>query len=67
MFKLSDQRYKIDGAKLQHARENIKMNMSQFAYACGWTCGYQWQLENGRVVTVSESTKKVIEGVLNES
>ena len=65
MFKLVDQRYKLDSRKLQLARERCSMNMSEFAYACGWSCGYQWQLENGRVTTISESTKKVIEGALN--
>lgn len=67
MFTLVDRRYKINGRKLQYARENISynsMNMSQFAFACGWTCGYQWKLENNRVETISESTKKVIESVL---
>ena len=64
MFELIDQRYKIDSCKLRLAREKCNMNMSQFAYACGWSCSYQWRLENNCVATISESTKKVIEGAL---
>ena len=63
MFELTDKRYKIDGGKLARAREKTGLNQSEFAYSCGWTSGYQWQLENGRVDTVSEATKNVIEDV----
>ena len=66
MFKLVDQRYNLDSRKLQLARVRALMNMSEFAYVCGWSCGYQWQLENGRVTTISESTKKVIEEALHQ-
>ena len=64
MFKLIDQRYQIDGRKLARARHETGRNMSEFAYLCGWTPQYQWMLENDRVDTVSEGTKKVIEGAL---
>jgi len=64
MFKLTDTRYRIDGRKLQLVREKMGLNMSEFAYACDWTCAYQWQLENGRVESVCEATKNVIEDVL---
>ena len=64
MFELVDTKYKIDSRKLQLAREKSGYNMSQFAYACGWTTGYQWQLENDRVDAVSEATKNIIEDVL---
>jgi len=64
MFKLIDTRYKIDGRRLQLTRERLGLNMSQFAYACGWSCSYQWQLENGRVDSVSEATKNVVEDVV---
>ncbi len=64
MFKLIDTRYKIDGRRLQLAREEMGLNMSQFAYACDWSCSYQWQLENDRVEAVSEATKNVIEDVI---
>lgn len=64
MFKLVDTRYKIDGRKMARARERVGLNQSEFAFSCGWTSGYQWQLENDRVDTVGEATKNVIEGVL---
>lgn len=64
MFTLVDTRYKIDSRKLQLAREGISLNMSEFAYACGWTPQYQWRLENDYVNAVSEATKNVIEDVL---
>lgn len=64
MFKLVDTRYKIDGRKLARARERAGLNQSECAYSCGWTSGYQWQLENDRVDTVGEATKNVIEDVL---
>ncbi len=67
MFTLVDTRYKIDSRKLRLAREKIGLNMSEFAYACGWTPQYQWKLENSRVNAVSEATKNVIAGVLNPS
>ena len=66
MFKLIDTKYRIDGRKLQLAREKLGFNQSEFAYACDWTPQYQWRLENDRVETVSEGTKNVIEGVLRE-
>jgi len=59
-----DTRYKIDGRKLSRAREK-KYNQSEMAYVCGWSPSYQWQLENDRIDTISESTKKVIEEALN--
>ena len=65
MFELIDKRYKINGRKLQLKRESLKINMSQFAYACNWTLSYQWKLENNYIYTISESTKNVIEDVLN--
>jgi len=64
MFKIVDRRYAIDGRKLQLAREEKGLNKSEFAYICGWTAGYQWQIENGEHYTVSESTKNVIESAL---
>lgn len=64
IFKLHDQRYSIDGRELARARAETRLNMSEFAYRCGWTCAYQWQLENDRVESVSEATKNVIEGEL---
>ncbi len=64
MFTLVDTRYKINSEKLQHAREETGLNMSEFAYACGWSPQYQWKLENRRVDAVSEATKNVIEDVL---
>lgn len=67
MFKLVDTRYKIDGRKLVRAREGTGLNQSEFGYACGWTSGYQWQLENDRVDTVGEATKNVIEDVLKRA
>ena len=67
MFKLTDTRYKIDGRKLQLAREKTGLNMSEFAYACDWSPQYQWQLENDRVDAVSEATKNVIEDALKRA
>lgn len=67
MFVLTDKRFKVNGRKIQLAREKIGLNMSQFAYACNWSCSYQWQLENDRVDTVCEATKNVIEDVLLNS
>lgn len=64
IFKLHDQRYQVDGRKLARARAGTGLNMSEFAYKCGWTCSYQWRLENDRVETVCEGTKNVIEGAL---
>lgn len=64
MFTLVDTRYKIDSRKLQLAREGINLNMSEFAYECGWSPQYQWKLENDYVPAVSEATKNVIEDVL---
>jgi len=64
MFELVDTRYKIDGRKLQLAREKTGLNMSEFAFVCDWSCSYQWQLENDRVYAVSEATKNVVEDVL---
>lgn len=64
MFELMDKRYKVDGHKLQREREKY-CTMSQFAYACTWSPSYQWKLENNYIDTIGESTKNVIEGVLN--
>ena len=66
MFKLIDQRYQLDGRELARRRHETGLNMSEFAYRCGWTCSYQWKLENDFVDTVSEGTKNVIEGALRE-
>lgn len=60
IFELIDTRYRIDSRSLQLKREELGLNMSQFAYACGWTCSYQWQLENDRVDSVSEATRNVV-------
>lgn len=67
MFELVDTRYRVDGRKLARAREKAGLNQSEFAFSCGWTSGYQWQLENGRVDTVGEATKNVIEDVLKRA
>ena len=64
IFKLHDQRYSVDGRELARARAETGKNMSEFAYRCGWSCSYQWQLENDRVGSVSEATKNVVEGAL---
>ena len=64
IFKLHDQRYSIDGRELARARANTGLNMSEFAWKCGWSCSYQWQLENDCVESVAEATKNVIEGAL---
>lgn len=66
-FKLVDTRYRVDGRELAWTREGLGLNQSQFAYACGWSSGYQWQLENGRVDSVSEATKNVIEDVIERT
>ena len=64
IFKLHDQRYSVDGRELARMRVEMGKNMSEFAHKCGWTCSYQWQLENDIVESVSEATKNVIEGAL---
>ena len=60
MFKLHDQRYTVDGAKLRRARMKKGYTQSQFAYICGWSGAYQWKLEAGRVETIGEATKNII-------
>ena len=64
MFKLVDKRYAVDGRKVRIAREKKGLNLSEFAYICGWSPGYQWQIEDGCHRTISESTKNVIESSL---
>lgn len=66
IFKIIDKRYQIDGRELARSRAKTSLNMSEFAYRCGWSCSYQWKLENDRVDTLSEGAKKVIEGVLEK-
>ena len=66
IFKLHDQRYSINGQELARARATTGLNMSEFAYKCGWSCSYQWQLENDLVESVAEATRNVIEGTLRE-
>ncbi len=66
IFELHDRRYRVDGRELARARAKTGLDMSEFAYRCGWSCSYQWQLENDRVETVAEATKNVVEGVLRE-
>ena len=65
IFKMIDQRFQSNGRALARGRAATGLNMSEFAYKCGWTCSYQWKLENDRVETVSEGTKNVMEGVLS--
>jgi len=65
MFTLVDQRFMFVGKDLARARSELNLNISEFAYKCGWTPQYQWNLENDIYESIPESTKKVIENVLD--
>ena len=65
LFKLVDQRFKFTGIELARARYKLNLNQSEFAYKCGWTAQYQWNLENDTYESISEATKNVIESMLN--
>jgi len=67
MFKLVDKRYQLNEFALVKSREELKVSRSQFAFKCNWSYQYQWRLESGKYETISEATKNVIEGTLNEN
>jgi len=65
MFKLVDQRFTFVGKELARERTKTNLNISEFAYKCGWSAQYQWALENDVYESIPEATKKVIENELN--
>ena len=67
LFQLVDQRFKFQGIDLARARCRLNMNQSEFAYKCGWTAQYQWNLENNCYDSISESTRNVLCDTLNTS
>jgi len=67
MFTCIDCRYSIQIGDLIEARKKCDLNKSQFARLCGWSPQYQSLLECGKVPSISERTKMIIERALNDN
>lgn len=63
--KMTEIRYPLSGEEFRRRREAI-CGEREFARRAGWSRAYQRRLESGRVKTVSEATKEVIETVFEE-
>jgi len=66
IFTLYTRRYTIDSNALIEARKELGLSQYCVAVQCGWSASYQWRLEHGKINTVDESTKNVLESVLKE-
>jgi len=49
--------YKFDGSKLKDLREKYGISIKKFALIAGWSISREYQLESGKVKTVSEKIK----------
>ena len=60
LFKIVEPRYKLNAHLFTTMRENIPLSVEQFAAVIGWSVSYQYQLEEGKYITVSEKVAKEI-------
>lgn len=63
-FVLAERKFSFDGEQLKRDRLAASMSQQSFADACGWSRWYQQRLELKGTRTLSESTCRVIHGLL---
>ena len=60
LFSQEIRRYKLNSLVICRIREQLNLNVEQFAEKIGWSIPYQYKLEDGTFSTISEKTMKEI-------